>query len=173
MDRMVKWAKRRPALAALGGARVVALVALAGVIAISNLRLKEQRDYAFEQKKLADEQRDAATRAKEEEEKQRQRAELSFQRAREAVDQMLTRVGNEKLKNVPLLEDLQRELLEDALKFNKQFLQDRADDPVVRRETARAYARAGSIRGMLGQHEEASSAYRECIKLLQQSAADD
>jgi hypothetical protein len=86
MHRMVKWAKRRPALAGLVGVSIVALLALAGVIAVSNIRLKEQRDYALEQKKLADEQRDAATRAKEEEEKQRQRAELSFERARAAVD---------------------------------------------------------------------------------------
>jgi tetratricopeptide (TPR) repeat protein len=163
LRRAVKWAKRRPALAGLVAVSSLALLVLAVVIAVSNVRLTEQRDYALEQKALADEQRDAATKAKEQ-------AQASFERARAAVDQMLTRVGDQKLKNVPLLEELQRDLLEEALKFNQQFLQDRSTDPAVRRETGRAYYRAGGIRSLLGQHAESATAYREGIELQQELA---
>jgi serine/threonine protein kinase len=159
--RLVKWTRRRPALAGLVSVSSVALVVLAGVIAVSAVSLKQQRDFAFAQ-------RDLAATAKEDADRQRQRAERNFERARAAVDQMLTRVGDQKLKNVPLMEQLQRDLLEDALEFNQQFLEERATDPSVRKETVHAYLRAANIRSMLGHHDQAVAAYREAIQLLQQ-----
>jgi serine/threonine-protein kinase len=170
--RVVKWARRRPALAALVGVSLLALLILAGVIENSALRLKQERDFALEQRRIADQERDTATQAKDEAERQRIRAEANFERARRAVDRMLTRVGDEKLKNVPLLEELQRELLEDALEFNKQFLVDRGDDPAVRAEVARAYYRAAAIRAMLGKHDQAAEAFRSAINLQQRLAVE-
>src|SRR5262249_59266001 len=117
------------------------------------------------------EERDAATRAKEEAERQRQRAEMSFERARKAVDQMLTRVGSDTLKNIPLLEELRRELLEEALTFNQQFLQERGTDPTVRAETARAYYRVGRGRAMLGQPPEGGAAHRDAVQIAFQLVA--
>ena len=64
------------------------------------------------------------------------RAAINLRRALDAVDQMLTRVGDEKLANVPLLEDVRRELLEDAVQLYGQFLEEVPDDPRVRLETA-------------------------------------
>ncbi|HMC63757.1 MAG TPA: tetratricopeptide repeat-containing serine/threonine-protein kinase [Gemmataceae bacterium] len=156
--RVLKWARRRPALAALVGVVFFAFLTVAAVIAVSYVRLREERD--------------AATRAKEEAERQRQRAEMSFERARKAVDQMLTRVGSDTLKNIPLLEELRRELLEEALTFNQQFLQERGTDPTVRAETARAYYRVGRVRAMLGQPVEAVAAFREAIQMQVQLVAD-
>jgi serine/threonine-protein kinase len=170
--RVLKWARRRPALAALVSVSVLALLVLAGVIEHSTIRLKEERDFALEQRRIADDQRDVADRARQDAERQHQRAQVNFERARQAVDQMLTRVGDEKLKNVPLLEELQRELLEDALKFNKQFLEDYGDDPAVRAEVARAYFRAATIRGMLGKHDEAVTGFRAAIE-IQRRLADE
>jgi tetratricopeptide (TPR) repeat protein len=161
--RLVKWAKRRPAVAGLIGVSSAAVLVLAGVITASILGLKEQRDFAREQ-------RDLATAAKEDADLQRQHAETSFERARAAVDRMLTRVGDEKLRNVPLMEQLQRDLLEDALKFNQQFLEERGSDASVRKEASLAYLRAAGIRGMLGQQDQAVAAYREAIQLQQQLA---
>jgi serine/threonine protein kinase len=171
--RTVKWARRRPAVAALVGVSLLALLILAGVMENSALRLKQERDFALEQRGIADQERDSANRAKDEAERQRVRAEANFERARRAVDRMLTRVGDEKLKNVPLLEGLQRELLEDALEFNKQFLVDRGDDPAVRSEVARAYYRAAAIRAMLGKHDQAAEALRSAIHLQQQLAVEE
>src|SRR5207249_1060886 len=44
LRRVIKWAKRRPALASLLAVSFLAALALAGVIIGSNIRLKEERD---------------------------------------------------------------------------------------------------------------------------------
>jgi serine/threonine protein kinase len=95
--RFTKWVKRRPALAGLVAVSLSGLVVLAGAAD----QLRRDRDFALAQKKIADDERDAANRARDETERHRERAQANFERAREAVDQMLTRIGDEKLKNVP------------------------------------------------------------------------
>ncbi len=84
-----------------------------------------------------------------------------------AVDQMLTRVGHERLAHVPQMEQIRRDLLQDAIKFYEKFLQNRKDDPQLRRETADAYGRLAGIYNLLGQHAEAERAYRKCISMLE------
>jgi serine/threonine-protein kinase len=170
--RAIKWAKRRPALAGLVGVSVSGLLVLGGVVAYSADQLRNERDFALAQKRIADNERDAANRARDETDRQRQRAQANFERAREAVDQMLTRIGDEKLRNVPWLEDLQRDLLEDALRFNQRFLTDYGDDPAVRAEVARAYYRAATIRATLGKHQEAAAAFRDAIRIQERLVND-
>ena len=43
------------------------------------------------------------------------------------------------------MEILRKELLKEALEFNRGFLQENSDDPDVRSETARAHVRMGEI----------------------------
>ena len=66
---------------------------------------------------------------KQETQRQSLRAEANFQKAVEAVERLLIRVGNERLRDVPQMELLRAELLEDALQFQRGFLADRGDDP--------------------------------------------
>ena len=74
------------------------------------------------------------------ESEQRRQAEANFQQARQAVDQMLTSTAD-RLAHYPEMSDVRRELLEEALAFYNGFLEQRSDDPAVRKETALAYAR--------------------------------
>jgi len=97
---------------------------------------------------------------------QKQSAEANFKRALEAVDQMLTRVGEVQLSHVPQMELVRRDLLEDALRFYKEFLNERGDHPVVQVEAAKAYRRVGRIQELLGQNDEAESAYAHAVALL-------
>ena len=90
---------------------------------------------------------------------QRGRAELNFEGARSAVDEMLTAVGQQTLAYEPHMEKVRRELLGKALKFQKRFLEQKSDDPDVRRETGRADTRVGDIQEMLGEHDEAEQSY--------------
>ncbi len=105
-------------------------------------------------------------------EAQRERAEANFQKARDAVDQMLTRVAEEKLRDVPQMEPVRRELLEEALAFYQGFLQERSSDPAVRQETARAYRRVGDIYRRLAEMDQAEEAFRQAIALYEQLAAE-
>jgi eukaryotic-like serine/threonine-protein kinase len=105
-------------------------------------------------------------------EKQRQSAEANFKRALDAVDQMLTRVGEAELLNVPQMEPVRRDLLRDALRFYQEFLQERGDSAVVRSEAASAYRRVGQIEVLLGQRDEGEAAYGQALALLEQLLAE-
>src|SRR5207302_11398005 len=72
-------------------------------------------------------------------ESERARADGNLQKARDAVDQMLTEVGQKQLAKVPQMEPVRRALLEKALQFYQGFLQEKSGDPAVMRETAWAY----------------------------------
>src|SRR5439155_22830598 len=68
-------------------------------------------------------------------------AQENLKDALAAVDQMLTRVAEDKLIYVPQMEPIRRELLLDALKFYQKFLDKQSDDPMLRREAAHAHLR--------------------------------
>jgi serine/threonine protein kinase len=105
-------------------------------------------------------------------EKHQQSAEANFQSALEAVDQMLTRVGETELLNVPQMEPVRRNLLQDALRFYQEFLRKRSDSPRVRSEAASAYLRLGQIQILLGQRNDGEEAYRQAVALLEQLLAE-
>ena len=107
-ERAVKWVRRHPAVAALAGTGALAALTLAVVIGMANVRLKHERDLA---------------------EARRLEAVANLRKAREAVDRMLTRVSEERLKDIPQVEPVQRALLEDALEFYRDFARQAHDDP--------------------------------------------
>jgi eukaryotic-like serine/threonine-protein kinase len=100
-------------------------------------------------------------------EQQRQRAEVNFQKALDAVDQMLTQVGQDDLASVPHLEQVRRNLLQKALRFYEQFLEEDSSDPVVRREAGMASRRVSEIQQKLGNDAKAQEALDRSIDLLE------
>jgi serine/threonine protein kinase len=150
-ERGVKWARRHPARAALLAVSAAAAVAVAVTVAVSYGRVRQERDAA-----------DAA----------RQEAQAGFRKALQAVDQMLTRVGRDRLSNVPQMETVQRDLLEDALKFYQEFVQERGDDPGLREELGIAYRSLATVYSGLGQSQEAERAYRAALAVHAALAAE-
>ena len=150
LERAVKWVRRHPAVTTLAGAGTVAAVALAVVIVTANVRLKHQRDLA---------------------ETRRLEAVANLQKAREAVDRMLTRVSQERLKGIPQVEPVQRALLEDALEFYRGFARDAHNDPDILVEASRAYRRLGSTHEAFGRQNEAEACLREALSLQEKLAA--
>jgi eukaryotic-like serine/threonine-protein kinase len=149
-ERALKWARRRPALAALGGTTALAVITLAIVIGLANVRLKRERDRA---------------------EIRRLEAVANLRKARDAVDRMLTRVSEQRLKDIPQVEPIQRALLEDALEFYRDFARQAHDDPEVLLETSRAYRRLGQTYQFFGRIDEAERCFREAIALQDNLAA--
>jgi len=88
-----------------------------------------------------------------------------FQKALAAVDQMLTRVGDERLSHIAGAEPVRKELLNDALVFYREFLKQNTDHPELRFEVAQAWRRVGLIYQLLGQYVEARSALIETIRI--------
>jgi serine/threonine-protein kinase len=97
-----------------------------------------------------------------------ERATANFNLARQAVDDYLTRVSeNTLLKAQPSrdLRDLRKALLEDALKFYRAFIDQRGDDPALRRDLARAYARVATITDEIGTKAAALTAHAKALEI--------
>jgi tetratricopeptide (TPR) repeat protein len=104
--------------------------------------------------------------------REKARTERNYQIARSAVEQMLTRVGEVELADVPQLEAVRRDLLDRALGFYREFLAERGVDSFARLETGRAMARLGDIRELLGQYVQAEKNYREALEILDRPTND-
>jgi serine/threonine protein kinase/Flp pilus assembly protein TadD len=104
--------------------------------------------------------------------RQHQRAEANFFRTLDAMDQFLTEVGQNELASMPHLEHVRRRLLEKALTFFEDLLQEKGDNPDVRFEAGLAYRRVGDIQHQLGQDEKAKAAYQEGLTLLEKLTAE-
>jgi serine/threonine protein kinase/tetratricopeptide (TPR) repeat protein len=97
----------------------------------------------------------------------RTKAEASFQKARQAVDDMYTQVAERWLAHQPQMEPVQRQFLEKALQFYTNFASQTGSEPSVRFETARAYRRIAEIQHRLGQPAQAEDAFRQAIQYTQ------
>ncbi len=150
-ERLVKWVKRRPSLAALAAVSGLAVVTVFVVVLLFNFSLQRQRD---------------ATDFK------RREAVANLRKAREAVDRLLARVSEVQLLDVPKLQPLRQQLLQDALQFYQDFSLQVGDDPDIRYEIGRAYRRLGVLYDMLGQKEKAEGSFRDAIALLDRLAAE-
>lgn len=103
---------------------------------------------------------------------QRDRAERNFEEALEAVDTMLTKVGAERLSNVPRMDEVRRELLESALAFQQRLLEQRRGDPALRVETALAHGRVGTVLEQLARYDEALASQRAAVDVLEELARE-
>jgi serine/threonine-protein kinase len=140
-ERAVRWArKHRAASVAAAAILAVTAAAAAGVailVAFSRAEIKKQRDTAD------------ANYA---------RAEENFQLARQAVQDYLTRVSENKLlktQDRQDLRELRKELLEDALRFYQKFIEQRGDHPQQRAELADAYQKVADITTEIGSTTDA------------------
>ncbi len=147
MVRLRRWARRhRTAVAAVGMFLLTAVLALAASTIV-------------------------VTRQQAETERQRALAQTHFQQARAAVDEMLTELGAKHLADIPQMEGVRRAMLEKALAFNEQFLTEQNDEK-TRQDAAMAYGRAGKIRALLGQYDQAGDAYHRAVDLMERSLAE-
>ncbi|MBI3411638.1 MAG: protein kinase [Planctomycetes bacterium] len=176
-ERAWKWARRRPAVAALLSVCVVGVLAvlvLGGLYLDSERRAAEDRE--MQQKELAQLEAKEAESQRERAEKEKElhddavrnflRAEKNYQRAKGAVDEMLSQVGQDRLAHIPQMQEIRRELLLKALKFYEEFSEEQQSDQSLQRELARAQQRVADIRERLGEHRLAEKAYRKALELL-------
>jgi serine/threonine protein kinase/Flp pilus assembly protein TadD len=103
--------------------------------------------------------------------RERVRADDSFREARAAVDDYFTTVSESKLLDVPGLQPLRKELLENALRYYQSFVEKHGDDPTVRGELGKAYFRVGFITVAIGSKAEAMAAFQKAREIQEQLGA--
>lgn len=96
-----------------------------------------------------------------------QLAETNFQKALDAVDQMLTRLANQKLRNIPQMEELSREILNEALKFYEEFKSQRIADPAVLQRIGSARRVLALIQMQMGQGKAAEESTRVALGIFE------
>ncbi|MFP6752279.1 MAG: serine/threonine-protein kinase [Pirellulaceae bacterium] len=194
IQRAWRWYKRRPTVATLSAA-VVGLL-LTGMIISSLLAVwaNSEKDLAnlsrdrarleargtelarieeTKQRLKAEESAKEAKRARSDESKARLQAEKNFGEARRVVDGFLTDVSQSELLDQPRLEPLRRQLLEKALAYYQQFVEQESDNLELLAYLGGAHQRLGDILRELGDFEGAFDEYQQMNKVAQQLVDDD
>lgn len=170
-ERLWRWCRRNPTVAALSAATMLLIVAVALVSSVSYVRTRAA---------LAGESR------------QRLRAEAVADLAREAIDRVFERLGslrpdgsvslslgdpNGTSVEIPRPAVASKEsaaLMEEMLPFYDRLAMQTGDgDEALARRAADAKRRIGDIRQRLGQYDQAASAYTGAIEAYRKQAGDD
>jgi tetratricopeptide (TPR) repeat protein len=104
-------------------------------------------------------------------ESERDQAERDFRRALQAVNDAYARLGQDR-QHDPAPPPVQQGMLEGALNYYRDLLQQRGQDPSLRVEVARTYFRVGHINNRIGSKTEALTAYQQAQTLLQELVRD-
>ncbi len=176
VGRAWRWVRRNPVLALLIGLTVTALVSGTIVSSLAYQRAQAALVRETAARKEADERRNEAQLALSREARQREvasqertRAKAHFERARRAVDDYMTTVSESRLLGEPELQPLRNELLEQALRYYREFLETQGDDPVVKAEVASAYLRLSQVQMTLGRSDDSLASLNQGLDLVEQS----
>ena len=148
-QRLVRWCKRRPAIAGLVGTLAAILLTLGPLTVYLAMTAKSDRS------KIAEQQ---------------QRSNENLDLARIAVEQMVEQA--EMLANIPQTEARQSDLLGQASDFYGKFVSQRPDDPKLLHEAALVHRSVGELFSLLGRSELSEKAFRSSITTLTKLVAD-
>jgi tetratricopeptide (TPR) repeat protein len=156
-ERSIKWARRRPAVAALGGALILGLVVgIVGLLWFTS-QLHDQREIARKERDKAEILRGEAEERQREAEANAETARKNFNLAEarflevlRVIDRYFTDVSESTLLHEPGLDPLRQKLLHNAREFYARFVRERGDDPLLQRELARSQYRLALIDADLG-----------------------
>lgn len=140
-ERIGRWTRRHRAWTQAGAVAIL-LVAVVSVAASLLINAARQREAAA-----------------------RQEAETSFLQARSTVDDFFTRVSESKLLDVPGLQPLRQELLTAASDYYRGFIEQRENDPSVRRELGATHYRVGLIASELGDKPQAQQSLEKALAI--------
>ncbi|HYT90288.1 MAG TPA: protein kinase, partial [Gemmataceae bacterium] len=150
LGRAWRWCRRKPAVAGLAAALMVALTLGFGGVVWKWREAERERTQA--EANLAE-----VARQQQMVEQEKQKADENFREALQAVEDYFTTVSEDRLLNakLPGLQPLRQDLLRAGLKYYQNFVAKRGDDPQLRLQLARAYTRMGQITTDVGSKQEA------------------
>ncbi len=141
VEKLWRWCRRKPALAGMAAALVLATVV--STWQAVRATLAERRAVV-----------------------ERNRAETSFRIAQDAVNQLFTQVSQNPTLKVHALEGFRKDLLLQAREFYEQFIREQFDAPSVRYDLGLAYQRLAEVHRELGDYAAAEESVTKAITLL-------
>jgi serine/threonine-protein kinase len=183
-ERLVKWARRRPAVAAVIGISTVALLVVLGLVTLSHVQLESANQKLEDKNEILEGQKkelEDGKRKKEELNKALKKSLADVKREKEHTIQNLRTTGNsfldlsrfvdELLESLPQAEQARRAMMKHLLTRLEVFLKDQPTDPELRRIKAVAALEAGWIQEMLGQFVEAKDLFRLATDMFEKLKA--
>jgi tetratricopeptide (TPR) repeat protein len=98
-------------------------------------------------------------------------SQISFERARGAVDQFYTRFYEQGVLAVPGLEKVRHDVLGEMIRYYKEFVDQHRNDPALRRELAETCRRIGMLTKDQGNQADAIVVLRRAIQYFEGLAA--
>lgn len=138
LERLAKWSQRRPAIAALWGLALAALLSIAALATFYQIRVNQNFRLAKQ----------------------------NLRQAQNAIDELIQRAGIDGLSAVPRTEGLRRELLESALTLSQSLQASNPDDADLALQSARARRQMGDLYQLLGEPDKAREAYEQASAAL-------
>ena len=102
-----------------------------------------------------------------------QRAEANLENARNVIDEYFTLVSEETLLEQPGFHDLRDKLLNSALDYYEQLIENNSDNPELLADKAGAHAKVAHISAVVGKLEKARTNYEIAIELYEFLAERD
>jgi serine/threonine-protein kinase len=96
----------------------------------------------------------------------------NFELARQAVDQYCTKLSENPRMREHDLEDLRKELLQTAVNFYEEFVQQKVEDPRIKNELGLAYFRLGQITGEIGTKLAAINFHQQGLAIFEELVGD-
>jgi serine/threonine protein kinase len=187
LERLYRWSRRNPTIAALSSATLLLLLMVAGMLAIFNQRKQMALNAISKQYNRAETNLQEKTIALAAVEKERARAELNLDIAIQAFDTVIANIASRGSVNSLLndfsedteiiaspdatLSDADVVLLETLLGFFEKFAAENVKD--LSRQTAEARRRVGDIQHQLGRLDDAEKSYRLALDAYQSKSAQD
>jgi len=186
-ERVWRWSRRNPLLAALSASSVVLLLAITLLSSLGYVQVRrayDQVDQALGQARRSEANAVAAARQAEQERQRTQReyerADANLAVALAALDEISDRLASRPLpESVRLgsddasgqqtlsgLSDVDAETVQSLLRFYDQFASQNAAGATVDFATARVQRRIGDIRARLGQYDRAMSAFEQALNAV-------
>jgi tetratricopeptide (TPR) repeat protein/tRNA A-37 threonylcarbamoyl transferase component Bud32 len=165
-ERLGRWCRRHPAVAALTTA--LAVVVPAALVGLTLLYLdadRERQRATTNEGRANDARQEAVTNAR--------RAQDGYRLARQAWEDGVTTVLDDpRFKSGPF-EDLRRQVLRAETKFYEPFVELYKGEPAYQSERGRAYLRLAEATNQLGSKEEALYHYRAALAIFQSLTDQD
>jgi serine/threonine protein kinase len=179
-ERGVKWARRRPAVAALAGALACAVLALAGVVGWSYLSIRAANADLTGKNQELRQARDSEAKEKNKAERRRKHAERKTREAgrnlavaRFVIDNLWTTVSQNHLLNQPGAAGLRTHLLKQAAQFYDRFVDEGSDDPQTQVQRGLAYMRYAQLTGKIASLPLALERYRKGLAIFEALVKQD
>ncbi len=168
MERAAKWSRRHRAVVVTGFALLV-LTAVGFAIStalIASEQWKTQEAYD----KLAAEQ-ERTKLAYEAEARQRTLDDKNFEQARRMLD-FFTQVSDEELADKPGVQEVRRKLLEAALEYYQDFIEQHGEDPSIRDKLAQSHERVATILLEIGTQADALASLEQARRIRENQLRD-